>query len=80
MENDRSLNVNCLNLAPIEKAWFLALMEYSPNGKRIMALMEYILMVYSSNGKGMALYNILFWSGNGHGKDKRKYNKNVDKN
>ena len=55
-------------------------MEYSPNGKRIMAPMEYTLMVYSSNGKGMVLYNILFWSGNGHSKDKRKYNKNVDKN
>ena len=39
----------------MEKVSFLASMEYTP-------------MVYSPNGKGMVLWKILFWSGNGHGK------------
>ena len=36
----------------MEKAWFMAPMEFSPNGKGIAAPMEYTLMVYSPNGKG----------------------------
>ena len=56
MENDRNLNyVLCLNLAPVEKAWFLGPMKYSSNEKVIMAPMEYTLMVYNSNRKGMVL-------------------------
>ena len=39
----------------MEKPWFVAQMEYSPNGKGIMAPMEYSLIVYSPNGKGMVL-------------------------
>ena len=30
-------------------------MVYGPNGKSIIAVMEYTLMVYSPNGKGMVL-------------------------
>ena len=52
----RNLNyVQCLNLAPMEKAWLLVPMVYSPNGKSIMARMEHILMVYSLNEQGMVL-------------------------
>ena len=39
----------------MEKAWFMAHMEYSPNGKDLMAQMEYILIVYSPNGKAVVL-------------------------
>ena len=39
----------------MEKAWFIALMEYRRKGKSIMASMEYTLMVYSSNGEDMIL-------------------------
>ena len=41
---------------------------YGPNGKGIMASMEYILIIYNPNGKGMDLWNIVFSSGNRHGK------------
>ena len=41
---------------------------YGPNGKGIMASMEHILITYSPNGKGMDLWNIVFLSGNRHGK------------
>ena len=55
-ENDKNLNyVHCLNLPPMEKAWFLARTAYSPNEKGIRVSMEYTLMVYSSNGKSMVL-------------------------
>ena len=39
----------------MEKAWFMAQMEYSPNGKDIMTPMEYITKVNSPNGKSMVL-------------------------
>ena len=39
----------CLNVAPIEKAWFY--------GKGITASMEYTLIGFSPNGKGMTLLN-----------------------
>ena len=52
----------------MEKAWFMASMEYSPNGGGIIAPMEYTPIVYSPNGKDMLLWKILFWSGNDHGK------------
>ena len=39
----------------MERAWFMAQMEYSPNGKGIMGPRECSLMVYSPNGKGMIL-------------------------
>ena len=42
--------------------------KHSPNGKSIMALIEYTPMVYSSSRKGMVLRKILFQSGNAHGK------------
>ena len=42
--------VQCLNIAPTEKAWFMA-----PNGKGIMASMEYSLITYSPDGRGMVL-------------------------
>ena len=37
--------VQCLNIAPLEKAWFMAPMEYSPNGKGIMVPTEFSPMV-----------------------------------
>ena len=52
----------------MEKASFLAPVEYSPNGKGIMAPVEYTPFVYSSSGKGTVLWKIHFRSGNGHGK------------
>ena len=39
----------------MEKAWSMALMEYNPNGKGVMAPIEYTLMVYSPSEKGMVL-------------------------
>ena len=60
--------VQCLKLAPMEKAWYLASMEYSPNGKSIIAPMKHTPMIYNFNEKGMILWKILFQSGNGHGK------------
>ena len=41
----------------MEKTWFMASVEWSTHGKDIMAL-----LIYSSIGKGMAL-----WKGNCHG-------------
>ena len=41
-------------------------------GKGIMSLMEYTLIIYILNGKGMALWNIVFSSGNHHGKRYKK--------
>ena len=41
--------VQCLNIAPREKAWFMVPMEYKPNGKGIMAPIKYILIIYSPN-------------------------------
>ena len=35
----------------MEKAWFMAPMEFSPNGQGIPAPMEYTLMIYSPSGK-----------------------------
>ena len=46
-------------------------MEYNLNGKGIMAPMEYVLMVYSHNRKGMILRKIVFRSGNCHSKRKK---------
>ena len=43
-------------------------MVYGPNGKGIMASMEYTLIIYSPNGKGMVLWNIVSPSGDRHGK------------
>ena len=48
-------------------------MIFGPNGilahgKIIMAPMEHTPMVYSFNEKGIVLWEILFRSGNGHGK------------
>ena len=39
----------------MEKTWFMALMEYNPNGKGIAAPKEYVLMVHNPNGKGVVL-------------------------
>ena len=69
----RNLNhVQCSNLAPVEKAWFMVPMEYSPSGKGIMGLMEYIPMVDSPSGKRYVLWKVLFQSGHGHGKRLKK--------
>ena len=43
--------------------------DHGPNGKGIMASMEYILIIYSPNGKDMDLWNIFSPSGNRHGKN-----------
>ena len=59
----RNLNyVQCLNITPMEKVWFMVPKEYSPNRKGIMAPIEYTLMVYSSNGISMFLWKIVFRS------------------
>ena len=47
-------------------------MVYGPNGKGIMASLEYTLIIYSPSGKGMVLWNNVFPSGNRHGKRKKK--------
>ena len=44
---------------------------YAPNGKRIMASMEYTLMIYNPSGKGMVFWNIAFPSGNPHDKNEK---------
>ena len=67
MENN-SLQFNyvqCLNVTPMWKGWFMPPMEYSPNGKDMMA-MEYMPKFDSPNGKGMVLWKILFQNGNSH--------------
>ena len=43
--------------------------DHGPNGKGFMASMEYILIIYSPNGKDMDLWNIFSPSGNRHGKN-----------
>ena len=43
----------------MEKTWFMAPMEYNPNGKGIAAPKKYVLMVYSPNEKGMVLRKIV---------------------
>ena len=43
-------------------------MVYGPNGKGTMTSVEYTLMIYSPNGKGTVLWNIVFPSGDRHGK------------
>ena len=63
----RNLNyVQCLNIAPMEKAWFMVPMDYSPNGKYIIVPMGYIPKFNNPNGKGTILWWILFRSRNGH--------------
>ena len=39
----------------MKKAWFMAPMEYNPNGKGIIASVKYTFIVYSPNGKSMIL-------------------------
>ena len=43
-------------------------MVCGPNGYGIMASIEYTLIIYSTNGKDMFLWNIVFPSGNRHRK------------
>ena len=58
----RNLNyVQCLKLAPMEKAWLMFTMEYSLSRKD-MAPMENTYKFMN-----------VFWSGNRHGKRKKKY-------
>ena len=65
----RDLNyVHGSNKEPMEKTWFMAPVEYNPNGKDITAPMEYILMVHSPNGKGIVLRKTVFGRDNCHGK------------
>ena len=52
----------------MKKAWFMAPMEYRPNGKGILMPMKHAPMVDSPNGKGMVFWMIHFLSGNGFGK------------
>ena len=47
-------------------------MVYGPNGKGIVNSVEYTLMIYSPNGKGTVLWNIVFPSGDRHGKRQKK--------
>ena len=70
----RNLNyVQCLNIAPMEKAWFMVPVEYSSNGKDIMAPIEIIPKLNNTNGNGKMLWKILYRSGNGHVKRLKKY-------
>ena len=43
----------------MKKTWFMAPMEYNPNGKGITAPKKYALMVHGPNGKGMVLRKIV---------------------
>ena len=52
-------------------------MVYGPNGKGIMASLKYTLIIYGPNGKGTALWNIVFPSGNRHGKRRKRYTKKI---
>ena len=52
-------------------------MVYGPNGKGIMASLEYTLIIYNPNGKSMGLWNIVFSSGNRHVKRKKRYIKKI---
>ena len=52
----------------MEKAWFIAPIEYSPSIKAIMGPTEYTLKIYSPKRKGMVLRKIVFRSGNRHSK------------
>ena len=42
----------------MEKTWFMALMEYNPNGKGITTPKKYVLIVHSPSGKGMVLQRL----------------------
>ena len=44
----------------MEKAWSMALMEYNPNGKGVMAPIEYTLMIYSPSENVLVLLKIVF--------------------
>ena len=46
--------VQYLNIAPVEKAWFMALMEKEFSQFKILKKKR-ILIIYSPNGKGMDL-------------------------
>ena len=57
----RNLNyVQCLIIAPMEKAWFVVPVEYNPNGKGKMSPMGYTPMAYSPKVNGMVLWKIVF--------------------
>ena len=74
----RNLNyVQCLNLAPMEKEWFLTSMEYSHNGKGTVAAMEHTPMIYSPVKKAWFYKKIFFEVVMAMVKDKRKYNKKI---
>ena len=45
---------------PMKKAWIMAPVEQSFNGKGIMAPMEYIPMAYRPLEKGMVLWKTVF--------------------
>ena len=45
----------------MEKTWFMAPMDYSPNGKGIMVPMDYNPMVYNPNEKDKVYYERLFF-------------------
>ena len=63
----RNLNyAQCIT--PMEKAWFMASMEYSPNWKDIMTPIDYTPMVNSPYEKDMVSWKIVFLSGNHRGK------------
>ena len=47
-------------------------MVYGLNGKRIMVSMEFTLIIYSPNEKGMVLWNIVSPSGDRHGERLKK--------
>ena len=80
-ENNRNLNyVYCLNLAPMEKALFLAPMEYSPNRKGITMPMKHtpmVLEIYAPREKAWFYKRFFFEVVMVMVKEKRKYNKKI---
>ena len=65
-----------MNKAPMAKAWFMAPMEYQSQWKRhycANGIGTVSPMEHTPNKKDMVLWEILFGSGNGHGKRQKKY-------
>ena len=77
-EDKRNLNyVYCLNVASVEKVWFLVPLEHSHDGKGIMVPMKYIFMVYSPKDKDRFHKRFFFEVVMVMLKEKRKHNKKI---
>ena len=81
MENDRNLNyVPCLNLAPVEKAWFLGQLNIAPVEKGLWRRWNIPSWFIAPMEKAWFYKRFFFEAVMFMVKDKRKYNKNLNKN